>query len=537
MIETFVRAGRWRNRSIADYAAALVQRSPDHTVVTEAGRSFSAAQLFGNAQALARAFIELGLTPGEVVSFQLPNWPEAMQVNIGAALAGLVVNPIVPIYRDAEVSYILRDARSRLLFLPREFRGFDHLAMLCRIHADLPDLDHLVLVRGDDPSGAAQSFDALLAIGQRSSAPLPVVDANAVKFVMYTSGTTGQPKGVLHSHNTIAAELHAVIDYWRVTDQDVVLMPSPVTHVTGYLYGLELPWLAGIAAVFMERWLVGEAIQLIDDHRVSLTVGATPFLQELAAEAALRGNGLSSLRLFACGGAPVPPEVIFNAHKSLERCVACRVYGSTEAPTVSLGVVSRADEVIGATTDGRIVGHEVRIVDPASGAPLPIGEEGEITTRGAEMMLGYADAEHTRDAFDAGGYFHTGDLGRIVAGDCIIVTGRKKDLIIRGGENLSPKEIEDVLHQHPAIREAAVVAMPHPRLGETACAFIVLNAGAKLDKEAVARHVIAAGLARQKCPEHVELVEDLPRTPSGKVRKNALREQIAARFPNGPPGD
>jgi acyl-CoA synthetase (AMP-forming)/AMP-acid ligase II len=325
------------------------------------------------------------------------------------------------------------------------------------------------------------------------------------------------------------SEIDAVIGFWGIHDRDVVLMPSPVTHITGYLYALEIAFAAGVKVVFMERWNASEAVALIARHGVSFSVGATPFLKELIAEVERGAMALPSLRLFMSGGAPVPPEVIYRASHALPGCMAFRVYGSTEAPTVTLGIQSRADAELGATTDGKVVNHEVRLADALTGA-IVRDAEGEICTRGPEMMLGYTHWAHTQEAFDADGYFHTGDLGYFVRGDYLCVSGRRKDLIIRGGENLSPKEIEDVLHQHPAIKEAAVVAMPHERLGEGVCAFVVPQRERSVDVQTLAAWLERAGLAKQKFPERVELIDDLPRTASGKVQKNVLRERIAAKI-------
>ncbi len=268
-------------------------------------------------------------------------------------------------------------------------------------------------------------------------------------------------------------------------------------------------------------------MDLIGRHGVSFSVGATPFLKELVAEAEARRTSLPSLRRFMSGGAPVPPEVVRRAGRVLPDCLTFRVYGSTEAPTITLGIRDGSEAELGAVTDGRIVNHEVHIVDAPSGASVPDGVDGEICTRGPEVMLGYTEQRHTEEAFDADGYFHTGDLGYRSHGEFLTVSGRKKDLIIRGGENLSPKEIEDALHRHPAIQEVACVAMPHERMGETVCAFVVPQPGCRVDVAMLAAHLQQAGLARQKFPERVELVDDLPRTASGKVQKNVLRDRIA----------
>jgi acyl-CoA synthetase (AMP-forming)/AMP-acid ligase II len=305
-------------------------------------------------------------------------------------------------------------------------------------------------------------------------------------------------------------------------------MPSPVTHITGYLYGIQLPFVLGAPAVFMEMWNAEQAADLIDRHGVTFTIAATVFLQELTEFARVNGRPLPSLRYFPCGGAPVPPAIITNAHKYFARCVCARCYGSTEAPTVTLGVASRDQEALGAATEGLVVGHEIKLVDN-SGAEVPVGVEGAIVTRGPEMCLGYADPAHN-EAFDEEGYFHTGDMAVMTADDCLVITGRSKDLIIRGGENLSPREVEDALHEHPAIYEAAVVAMPHARLGETGCAYIVLEEGASLTFDDMVAALDGTGMASQKYPERLEIIDAFPRTPAGKIRKNVLRQRIAEKI-------
>ncbi len=528
-VRRYKHVGTWRDVTLVDCAIREGTRAPERIAVVEGERALRFGEILAEARQLAAAFGAMGLKPGDVISFQLPNWAETMAINVAACMAGLVVNPIVPIYRESEVRYILRDCRSRVFFIPERFRNFDYPAMAARLRDSLPNLREVIVVRGQ--AEGCRSYDDLLASGRGKTPVEGRADPDAVKLVLYTSGTTGNPKGVLHSHNTIMAELDAVIDFWGIHDHDVVLMPSPVTHITGYLYALEIAFAAGVKVVFMERWNVTEAVDLIARHGVSFSVGATPFLKELVAEVEGRQLALPSLRRFMSGGAPVPPEVIYRANQVLPGCMAFRVYGSTEAPTVTLGIQSRAEADLGANTDGKIVNHEVRLCDPQTGAEVT--GEGEICTRGPEMMLGYTDWQQTLESFDDDGYFHTGDLGYYVNGDYLCVSGRKKDLIIRGGENLSPKEIEDVLHRHPDIREVAIVAMPHERLGEGVCACVIPHAGRSIDVPMLAAWLDQAGLARQKFPEHVELMEDLPRTASGKVQKNVLRDFIASKLRTG----
>ncbi|NWG90928.1 MAG: AMP-binding protein [Parvularculaceae bacterium] len=521
----YAKGGFWRNETIADRAYALADRDPTAAMFLDAGPRADRQGVIADAEALCLSLTELGLRQGDVVSFQVPNWIEAAVINLAAAMGGFIVNPIVPIYRDAEVGMMLADCRAKALFLSPSFRNYDYGAMIERLRPSLPALRHVVFVRGR--RDGALAFDDLVNAGARRGFSRPAVDPGGVKMLLYTSGTTGRPKGVLHSHNTIARAVECCVRHWSIRPGDAIIMPSPVTHISGYSNGLELPLLAETRTVLMESWNAREAISLIERHEVAGTVAATPFLVELANAARLAGTRLPSLRFFACGGAAVPPDVIPSANAAFERCRAFRVFGASEVPLVTLGFPAAADERLAATTDGRIVDYDVRIVDNADRDVAP-GEEGEILARGPAMFLGYADEKQTQEAVTAEGYFRTGDLGRVTPEGAVVITGRKKDLIIRGGENISAKEIEDVLHVHPTVAEAAIVAMPHPRLGEGICAYVIIKRGATADAKALGDHVAASGLARQKIPERFEFVSDFPRTASGKIRKDQLRAQIKA---------
>ncbi|WP_349609749.1 AMP-binding protein [Cupriavidus sp. DF5525] len=528
VVQRYTDSGSWSGVTLRHCAVARACESPDRVAVIDGSVELSFRQLFERGVRLALALRRRGMRPGDVISFQLPNWHETMIINLAATIGGYVCNPIVPIYRDAEVSFILKHSRTRVLFIPQAFRSINYVEMLERLRPGLPALRDVVLVRPE--CTGYDAFDDWLA--QEDAEPFaavvsfPEVDPNAVKLLLYTSGTTGEPKGVLHSHNTLRAEIDATIQQRSLTPDDVAFMPSPVTHITGYLNALELPFAAGLKVVLMDRWNVVEGVRLIAQHKVSFSGGATPFLLELVSEVERRELNLPSLRLYGCGGAPVPPEVIERARSVLPNCATFRGYGSSEAPSVSSGVAPGDPPALGATTDGRIHNHEVRIIDATTGIPLGHGQEGEIVTRGPEVMLGYTDPAHTEEAFDADGFFHTGDLGFVDARGYLTVSGRKKDLIIRGGENLSPKEIEDVLHQHPLVQEAAVVAMPHPRMGETPCAYVVVRSGASFDFDGMVAFLECANLARQKIPEQLFIVDELPRNAAGKVLKHALRARI-----------
>lgn len=526
-LRAFAGAGVWDERTIADQALALADADPDFVAFVEGDTMMTRAELLADAQALSAALHGRGLRAGDVIAFQVPNWRETAVINLSAALSGFVINPIVPIYRDHEVSLMLGDCGARAFFVADRFRNFDYAAMARRIGAQLPELVHVFTLRGQGPD----DYSGLLAEGRGLRFDRPKVDPLGVKLVLYTSGTTGRPKGVLHSHVTLQHVLAASAAHWGIKPGEATLMPSPVTHVSGYANGLEAPLVCGIRSVLMESWDARAALDLIERHSLVGTVAATPFLVELAAAARERGRRLPSFRFFACGGAAVPVDVIPAANAAFANCRAFRVFGASEVPLVTFGWPR--DERLAAITDGEVVDYAVRIVDPED-RDVARGQEGEILARGPGMMLGYADAAQTAEAITPDGFFRTGDLGVLDAQGAITITGRKKDLIIRGGENISAREIEDVLHTHPAVREAAVVAMPHERLGEGVCAYVIRRDGAVASDTALAAelaaHVQASGLARQKTPERFELVADFPRTASGKIRKDMLRADVKAKL-------
>ena len=517
----FAAGNQWANTTIADYAVSLTESDPDFVQFIAGNRRVTRHELLADAEALAVGLADLGLIAGDVISFQTPNWIEAAVINLAASLSGFIINPIVPIYRDAEVGMMLADCRAKAFIVAASFRNYDFAAMAERLRPSLPDLEYVITVRGD----GALSYESLLDAGRGRAFARPFVDPASVKMLLYTSGTTGRPKGVLHSHNTLTRVLQQSAQHWGIDAGDALIMPSPVTHVSGYANGLEMPFVVGTQTILMEAWNADDALALIATHDVVGTVAATPFLTELADAATRVGERLPSLRFFACGGAAVPPDVIPAANKAFANCHAFRVFGSSEVPLVTLGYPAAADERLAATTDGEIIDYAVRIVDDED-QDLPVWGEGEILARGPAMFLGYADEQQTRDAITADGYFRTGDIGCVTPEGGILITGRKKDLIIRGGENISAKEIEDVLHTHPAVQEATVVAMPHDRLGEGVCAYVILTAEA--DAETLAKHVQASGLAKQKTPERFEFVTDFPRTASGKIRKDMLRAEVKA---------
>lgn len=512
--------GWWRDTTLVDAARAAVAADPGRVLLIEGERRLARGAAWDQALRLAGFLRDRGLVPGDVVSFQLPNWIEASIIALAARMMGLVVNPIPPIYRGAELGYILADCGAKMMFVPQLFRRHDHLATVEALRGELPALHDIIVVRGD----GALCYEDAIARPPLDDADLPQVDPAAVMMVMYTSGTTGRPKGVLHTHYGFDHRVRGMGEAWGIGPDDIVFMPSPVTHITGAFWAFDMPWVRGSQSVLVDVWQADEGVRIIDSNRCTVSGGATPFLQQFLDTARDRPGALSSLRLFFCGGTTVSPDLVMQASAAFPDCLFFRAYGSTECTTTTYGIRDRAHAELGATTDGEVVyPTEVRIVDPAGETPVPEGEEGEILVRGPEQFAGYLHPADNDGAFTDDGFFRMGDLGRRVQDDYLVITGRKKDIIIRSGENISPKEVEDLLFTHPAVAEVAIVAMPSAATGEKGCAFIIPRPGASIDLPEIRRFLDEMGLARQKFPEHLELVDDLPRVPSGKVKKDVLR--------------
>ncbi|MET0270755.1 MAG: AMP-binding protein [Sphingomonas sp.] len=504
--------GWWREETSGDVLRRIAAETPDRILVAEGDVRLSAAATFDAARRLAHAMLAR-FAPGSVVAFMLPNWHEAAVIYHAATLAGMVANPILPSLRDHDLRFLLADAGVRMLFIPAVFRKHDYAAMLARVLPDLAAPPEVVVVRGD--AGPHTAYPALLA-GEPGDAPLPAVQADEVRMAMYTSGTTGRPKGVLHTHNSLNALIRQIGAHWLVEPGDRFLVPSPVSHIGGSIYAFEMPLLLGTTAILMETWNPDEAIAIMAAERCTHMAGATPFLQALLDAARAAGTRLPDLKLFICGGASVPPALIRDAAAFFDRAVVSRVYGSTEVPVTTVGVIDRADVTHAAETDGR----------PGI-ATVILSDAGEIRARGPQMFVGYVHPEDEASAFDDAGFYRSGDEGRFVDGDHLVVTGRIKDIIIRNGENISPKEIEDLLGGHPGVAEIAIVGVPHPRTGERAVAVIVPRAGQTPDVPSLADFLEGFGVARFKYPETVTLVDALPKNDAGKVLKQALRERLA----------
>jgi acyl-CoA synthetase (AMP-forming)/AMP-acid ligase II len=465
---------------------------------------------------IASALRELGLKSGDVVALQLPNWIETALIYQAAAALGCVILPIVPIFGPTELGFILRNSRARALFIPSNWRKVDYVERF-RAAGNCPDLNDVVVVGGPAPKGFLD-WDALQS-GSEAFAPAnPAPDDPA--FMVYTSGTTAEPKGVIHTSNTLLAEVFQSYPPEDTTAR--VLSPYPAGHIAGAL-GILAHAVAGRPTVLFDTWDPIAAVGYIASNPITHTAG-TPFhYLGLLDAAEAQGSDLSSLRSCGTGGATVPESLVERAERLGVHLF--RRYGMTEHPTVTQG--ADGDPLHRRmTTDGRArAGVELRIVDD-DGNDLPSGAPGEVATRGPDMFVGYSDPALTKAAMLPGGWYLSGDIGIIDADGCLTIVDRKKDIVIRGGENISSREIEDLVLRVPGVSEAAAVGMPDARLGERICVYVIIRDGVVLDLAAVQAAFTSFGVARQKTPERLIVATDLPRTAAGKIKKAELREDL-----------
>ncbi|WP_329566898.1 AMP-binding protein [Streptomyces sp. NBC_01361] len=516
--------GAWRDRPVGRYLSRAAALWPDALAVVDGARRLTFAEVDRRATELAAALHARGIGQDDVVSFQLPNRSEALVVFQAVMKVGAVANPIVPIYRGSELRFILGQARTKIVFVPGRYRGFDYPALYRGLRDDLPELRDVVVVdgHGSEEPGAVAWDTFLDSAGPDPDATvraLPEPDPDQVCLLLYTSGTTAAPKGVLHSHNTVVYENASLIDRFALNERDVIFNPSPVTHVTGVNCALVLPFLLGAPVVLQDRWEPTLALRRVIDEGASFAIFSTPFLTDLLAAAEAADIKSPTIRYLVCGGADIPDELARRAADRLG--VVTRMYGATEGPSVTAanrwdpaGIRTRTDGLPLAPTEVMVSGQDTL---------------GEVLWRGPDTFLGYLDARLNEDAFTPDGWFRSGDLARTDEHGALHIEGRIKDVVNRAGEKISVREVENLLGEHPAVAEVAVVAGPDKRTGERACAFVVTGPGLKLTLKEVGEHLTGREVAAQKIPESLFLVDALPYTTSGKVKKFALREWLRDR--------
>lgn len=530
-VERHTRDGFWRMRTITDFLDSRAAGTPDKTAFIDPRRQVTYAELRDLADRIALALLDLGVGPGDVVSFQLPNWIEFVAVHLAASRIGAISNPLIPIYREREVGFMVGLARSKVIVVPKEFRGFDYPAMIAKLRPGWPDLTHVVVVDGEGAPGTLpwDTFTSRPAATEADRERLAGLrpDPNDVTLLIFTSGTTGEPKGVMHTHNTLVAANDPIPARLGVSGDSVIHMASTLAHLTGFLYGARLPIQNGASCVLQDVWDPARFAELTEKHGITYTSAATPFLHDLVNEPSLGERDMSSLKLFCCMGAPIPRVIVRQARERLPGLTVLGGWGQTENALVTLGIPGDPDDKLIGTDGYPWPGMELRVLDD-EGRLAPAGVAGRLQVTGPFLFVGYAERiDATRSSFD-GPWFDTGDLASIDADGYVTLSGRTKDVIIRGGENIPVAYVENVLYEHPDVDAVAVVGVPDPRLQERACACVVLRPGATLTMEEMREFLRGKGVAKPYWPERLEILGDLPRTPSGKIQKFRLREQMAA---------
>lgn len=527
-----VAAGLWPDRTINDALDDCAARVPDKLALTAAhaeggeARRFTYRELATMADRIAVGLHRLGVGQNDVVACQLPNWWQFTLMYLACSRIGAVMNPLMPIFRERELSFMLAHGEAKVFVVPKRFRDFDHEQMALDLQAQLPQLKHVVTIDGTGDN----SFDKLLAGPAWENEP----DArdvltrhrpgpDDVTQLIYTSGTTGEPKGAMHSANTLMSNILPYAERMALGENDVVLMASPMAHQTGFMYGLMMPIMLRASAVLLDVWAPRKAIELIRDEQVTFTMASTPFLTDLAKNVADSGQPVPSLKTFLCAGAPIPGPLVEQARAALGANVVS-AWGMTENGAVTT-TLPGDDPSRSVNTDGvPLNGVEVRVVDDAGDA-MPTGEPGRLLLRACSNFGGYLKRPQWNNT-DAEGWFDTGDLARLDEQGYIRITGRSKDVIIRGGENIPVVEIESLLYKHPAVQQVAVVAYPDERLGERACAVVVPKPGHEIDLASVVSFLKDNKVALNYIPEKLIVSDAMPATPSGKIQKFKLREMV-----------
>ena len=521
--------GLWGDASLADYWQQTARAMPDKiAVVDNHGASYTYSALDHAASCLANWMLAKGIESGDRIAFQLPGWCEFTVIYLACLKIGAVSVPLLPSWREAELVWVLNKCQAKMFFAPTLFKQTRPVDLILPLQNQLPQLQQIVGVDKLAPATSSLSLSQIIA----DNTPLTTAittHGDELAAVLFTSGTEGLPKGVMLTHNNILASERAYCARLNLTWQDVFMMPAPLGHATGFLHGVTAPFLIGARSVLLDIFTPDACLALLEQQRCTCMLGATPFVYDLLNLLEKQPADLSALRFFLCGGTTIPKKVARECQQRGIKLLS--VYGSTES---SPHAVVNLDDPLSRFmhTDGyAAAGVEIKVVDDAR-KTLPPGCEGEEASRGPNVFMGYFDEpELTARALDEEGWYYSGDLCRMDEAGYIKITGRKKDIIVRGGENISSREVEDILLQHTKIHDACVVAMPDERLGERSCAYVVLKAPHhSLSLEEVVAFFSRKRVAKYKYPEHIVVIEKLPRTASGKIQKFLLRKDIMRRL-------
>ncbi|HAW2178455.1 TPA: medium-chain fatty-acid--CoA ligase [Escherichia coli] len=521
--------GLWGDASLADYWQQTARAMPDKiAVVDNHGASYTYSALDHAASCLANWMLAKGIESGDHIAFQLPGWCEFTVIYLACLKIGAVSVPLLPSWREAELVWVLNKCQAKMFFAPTLFKQTRPVDLILPLQNQLPQLQQIVGVDKLAPATSSLSLSQIIADNTSLTTAI-TTHGDELAAVLFTSGTEGLPKGVMLTHNNILASERAYCARLNLTWQDVFMMPAPLGHATGFLHGVTAPFLIGARSVLLDIFTPDACLALLEQQRCTCMLGATPFVYDLLNVLEKQPADLSALRFFLCGGTTIPKKVARECQQRGIKLLS--VYGSTES---SPHAVVNLDDPLSRFmhTDGyAAAGVEIKVVDDAR-KTLPPGCEGEEASRGPNVFMGYFDEpELTARALDEEGWYYSGDLCRMDEAGYIKITGRKKDIIVRGGENISSREVEDILLQHPKIHDACVVAMSDERLGERSCAYVVLKAPHhSLSLEEVVAFFSRKRVAKYKYPEHIVVIEKLPRTTSGKIQNFLLRKDIMRRL-------
>ncbi|EII7520678.1 medium-chain fatty-acid--CoA ligase [Escherichia coli] len=521
--------GLWGDASLADYWQQTARAMPDKiAVVDNHGASYTYSALDHAASCLANWMLAKGIESGDRIAFQLPGWCEFTVIYLACLKIGAVSVPLLPSWREAELVWVLNKCQAKMFFAPTLFKQTRPVDLILPLQNQLPQLQQIVGVDKLAPATSSLSLSQIIADNTSLTTAI-TTHGDELAAVLFTSGTEGLPKGVMLTHNNILASERAYCARLNLTWQDVFMMPAPLGHATGFLHGVTAPFLIGARSVLLDIFTPDACLALLEQQRCTCMLGATPFVYDLLNVLEKQPADLSALRFFLCGGTTIPKKVARECQQRGIKLLS--VDGSTES---SPHAVVNLDDPLSRFmhTDGyAAAGVEIKVVDDAR-KTLPPGCEGEEASRGPNVFMGYFDEpELTARALDEEGWYYSGDLCRMDEAGYIKITGRKKDIIVRGGENISSREVEDILLQHPKIHDACVVAMSDERLGERSCAYVVLKAPHhSLSLEEVVAFFSRKRVAKYKYPEHIVVIEKLPRTTSGKIQKFLLRKDIMRRL-------
>lgn len=533
----YYRKGWWREETLLDDFLAKALEDPKRPALVSyvAGQGKPARHTYGELELLSRrcaaALIDLGVEKDEAVSVQLPNTWEFPALMYGIMRAGAIANPLVPIFRSREIEFILGRTKSRILVVPNVYRGFDYAAMALKLRETVPTLEHVVVVGSDrvdsisfEEHFVTRCWEEDPNLSTELANRLPASDD--LVEIQFTSGTTGEPKGVLHSYNTVFSGAQAIDKLYGLDSDDVCFMASTLAHQTGFCYGMLKPLSMGMKVVYQDVWDASQMLDAVETEKIVWTLSATAFAMDMVAAQRRRIRDLSSFKFFICGGAAIPPKVVEEAREFLGAELIA-LWGMTENMVVTSTRPGDSVELVSNSDGTPVEWMEIRLMSD-DGEVDAVGQAGNLQTRGASQALGYF---HREDLYAAAtpeeDWFDTGDIARLRSDGGIRIVGRTKDIVIRGGENIPVAEIESLILRHPAVDEVAIIGLPDERLGERACA-VVSSSSTSLTLSQISEFLEDLGTAKQFWPEELVLMTEMPRTPSGKIQKFRLREELGA---------